>query len=114
MKKKTKKLKAVKGLLDNRSGMKGEPCGNRTRKTIRIGVSNNEDITSYISELLKGCYYCLDGNGVFVPPAYRSTNAEHSVTKVIEPVMQLLPDEQMFCLDRIGEILKNKANNEEK
>lgn len=114
MKNKTKKLKAVKGLLDDHSGIKSEPYGNRTRKTICIEVSNNEDITSYIEELLKVCYYCLDGNGVFTSPAYRSTIAEHSVTKVIELVMQLLPHQQMHCLDRIDEILQNKTNKDEK
>ncbi|SFT07744.1 hypothetical protein SAMN04487906_2811 [Zhouia amylolytica] len=114
MKHKTKKLKAIKGLLDSHEGIKSEPYGNRIRKTIRIEVSSNEDITSYISELLKVCYYCLDGNGMFVSPAYRSTIAEYSVTKVIELIMQLLPHGQMHCLDRINEVLQNKANNDEK
>jgi len=44
MKDKTQKLKAVKGLLDSHEGIKNEPCGNRTRKTISIEVSSNEDI----------------------------------------------------------------------
>lgn len=94
--------------------MKSEPYGNRTRKTISIEVSSNEDITSYIEELLKVCYYCLDGNGVFTSPAYRSNIAEHSVTKVIELIMQLLPHEQMYSLDLINEILQNKTNKHEK
>jgi len=114
MENKTKKLKKIKDLLDDHSGMKSEPYGNRTRKTIAIEVSNNEDITSYIEELLKVCYYSLDGNGLFTSPAYRSTIAEHSVTKVIELILQLLPHEQMHCLDRINEILQNNTNNDEK
>ncbi|WP_242202115.1 hypothetical protein [Aestuariivivens insulae] len=109
MKQKGQKLKKIKDFLDSHSGMKTELCGNRTRKTINIEVSNNEDIASYIEELLKVCYYCLDGNGVLVSPAYRSNIAEHSVTKVIELIMELLPHEQMHCLDRIDEILKNKV-----
>lgn len=114
MKHKTKKLKKIKGLLDNHSGLKSEPYGNRIRKTISIEVSSNEDITSYIEELLKVCYYCLDGNGVFTSPAYRSNIAEHSVTKVIELILELLPHEQMHCLDRIDEILQNKTKDNEK
>ena len=114
MKIKTKKLKKIKGLLDDHLSMKSEPYGNRTRKTISIEVSSNEDITSYIEELLKVCYYCLDGNGVFTSPAYRSNIAENSVTKVIELILELLPHGQMHCLDRIDEILKNKTNNDEK
>jgi len=114
LKKKAKKNKKIKELLVNHSGTKCEPYGNRTRKTIIIEVSNNEDITSYISELLKVCYYCLDGNGVFTSPAYRSNIAEHSVTKVIELILELLPHEQMHCLDRIGEILQISNKTDEK
>lgn len=114
MKNKTKKLKKIKGLLDGHTGLKSEPYGNRTRKTVSIEVSSNEDITSYIEELLKVCYYCLDGNGVFTSPAYRSNIAEHSVTKVIELILGLLPHEQMHCLDSISEILSNKTKKNEK
>lgn len=114
MKNKPKKLKKIKAILDTQSGLKSEPYGNLTRNTISIEVSNNEDITSYIEELLKVCYYCLDGNGVFTSPAYRSNIAEQSVTKVIELILELLPHQQMYCLDRIDEILKNKKDNDEK
>ncbi|GAA4886921.1 hypothetical protein GCM10023311_08170 [Flaviramulus aquimarinus] len=114
MKKKTKKIKAIKKLVKNFSGMQKEPYGNRTRKTISIEVSSNEDITSYISELLKVCYYCLDGNGMFASPAYRSTIAEHSVTKVINLILELLPHDQMHCMDRIAELLETADNKDEK
>ncbi len=114
MKKKAKKIKAIKKLVKNFSGIQKEPYGNRTRKTISIEVSSNEDITSYISELLKVCYFCLDGNGMFVSPAYRSTIAEHSVTKVINLILELIPHDQMHCLDRIAELLETTDNNDEK
>ena len=51
MKKKAKKIKAIKKLVKNFSGIQKEPYGNRMRKTISIEVSSNEDITSYISPL---------------------------------------------------------------
>lgn len=114
MKRKNKQIKKIKGILDTHSGMKSEPYGNRRQKTISIEVSNNEDITGYIEELLKVCYYCLDGNGVFTSPAYRNNIAEQSVTKVIELILELLPHQQMYCLDRIDEILKNKTDDNEK
>ena len=114
MKKKAKKIKAIKKLVKNFSGIQKEPYGNRTRKTINIEVSSNEDITSYISELLKVCYYCLDGNGMFVSPAYRSTIAEHSVTKVINLILELLPHDQMHCMDRIAELLETTDNKDKK
>ena len=114
MKKKAKKIKAIKKLVKNFSGIQKEPYGNRTRKTISIEVSSNEDITSYISELLKVCFYCLDGNGMFVSPAYRSTIAEHSVTKVINLILELLPHDQMHCMDRIAELFETADNKDEK
>jgi len=114
MKKKAKKIKVIKKLVENFSGMKSEPYGNRTRKTISIEVSSNEDITNYISALLEVCYYTLDGNGVFASPAYRSTIAEFSVTKVIELIMELLPHEQMYCIDRITETFQKTGNNDGK
>ncbi len=114
MKKKAKKIKAIKKLVKNFSGIQKEPYGNRTRKTISIEVSSNEDITSYISELLKVCYFCLDGNGMFVSPAYRSTIAEHSVTKVINLILELLPHDQMHCMDSIEKLLKTTDNKDEK
>jgi hypothetical protein len=114
MKKKTKKLKAIQKLLENFSGIESESFENHTRKTISIQVSSNEDICNYISELLKVCYYCLDGNGMFVSPGSRSTIAEHSVTKVIDLILELLPHNQMHCMDRITEILQNTDHKDEK
>ena len=107
MKKKTKKIKAIKKIVTNFSGIKSEAFGKRTRKTIQLEISSNEDITDYIATLLEVCYFALDGNGIF-----KHCLPSSSVTKVIELIMELLPHSQMHCMDRITEaISKKKAEN---
>lgn len=113
MKKKSKKVKVIKKiskLIENFSINQIESKENRTKKTIEIEVSSNEDITSYIKALLEVCYYALDGNGLFISPANRGSFPEPSVTKVIELVMDLLPHNQMYCLDKIEGILYDEQN----
>ncbi len=51
---------------------------------------------------------------MFVSPAYRSTIAEHSVTKIINLILELLPHDQMHCMDRIAELLETADNKDEK
>ncbi|WP_142783752.1 hypothetical protein [Changchengzhania lutea] len=111
MKKKAKKIKAIKKLVTNFSGIKSEAFGRRTRKTIQLEISSQEDITDYISTLLEVCYFALDGNGIFISPANRHCLPSSSVTKVIELIMELLPHDQMHCLDKIAEVLHQEAQN---
>lgn len=109
MKNKKGQIKKISRLVNNFSGIKTIPYGNKkVKKTVEIEVSDNEDIISYILALLEVCYYTLDGNGVFISPGNENCSPEASVTKVIELVMELLPDSQMHCLDRITEILSEK------
>ena len=106
--KEKKKLKAIKKHIKNFPGVNSESHGNRTRKTIGFEVSDHEDITSSISALLEVCYYALDGNGTFVYPKHSNKTPVTSVTKVLEVVIDLLPHDQMFCLDKITEILSEQ------
>ncbi|GLB51348.1 MULTISPECIES: hypothetical protein [Flavobacteriaceae] len=106
--KEKKKLKTIQKHIKNFSGVRMESHGNRTRKTIGFEVSDHEDITSSISALLEVCYYALDGNGVFVYPKHSNKAPITSVTKVLEMVIDLLPHDQMFCLDKITEILSSQ------
>ena len=107
-KKHISKLKAIKKHIENFSGVSMESHGNRTRKTIGFEVSDHEDITSSISALLELCYYSLDGNGTFVYPKHSNKTPITSVTKVLEMVIDLLPHDQMFCLDKIIEIFSEQ------
>ncbi|GGK16551.1 hypothetical protein GCM10007962_08590 [Yeosuana aromativorans] len=99
------RLKTIKRHIKNFPGVSMEPYGNRTRKTIGFEVFDNEDITSSISALLEVCYFALDGNGTFVYPKHSNKTPINSVTKVLEMVIDLLPHDQMFCLDKITEII---------
>ncbi|PKQ45190.1 hypothetical protein [Confluentibacter flavum] len=99
------KLKAIKKHFENFPGLSTESHGTRTRKTIGFEVFDHEDITSSISALLEVCYFALDGNGTFIYPKHSNKTPITSVTKVLEMVIDLLPHDQMFCLDKITEIL---------
>ncbi len=109
MKKKAKKIKVIKKLVQNFSGIQSEAFGRRTRKTIQLEISSNEDITDYISTLLEVCYFALDGNGIFISPANNHCLPSSSVTKVIELIMELLPHDQMHCLDKIADVLHQET-----
>ncbi len=109
MKKKAKKIKAIKKIVTNFSGIKSEAFGRKTRKTIQLEVSSHEDITDYISTLLEVCYFALDGNGIFISPANKHCLPSSSVTKVIELIMELLPHDQMHCMDKITDVLHQEA-----
>lgn len=111
MKNKAKKLRKIQKLMDSFSG-RSECADIHTKNHVCFEVCDNEDITAHISALLEVCYYALDGNGMFTSPAYRSTVAESSVTKVLELVLGILPHGQMHCLDRIEEILRNNKTDE--
>ncbi|CAH8293973.1 hypothetical protein EV196_103251 [Mariniflexile fucanivorans] len=108
-KKHKNKLKAIKKHIENFPGVGTESYGNRIRKTIGFEVFDHEDITSSISALLEVCYYALDGNGTFVYPKHSNKTPISSVTKVLEMVIDLLPHDQMFCLDKISEILSEQG-----
>lgn len=111
--KEKKKLKTIKKHIENFPGVSTESHGNRTRKTISFEVFDHEDITSSISALLEVCYYALDGNGTFVYPKNSNKTPITSVTKVLEMVIDLLPHDQMFCLDKITEILSDGEREKE-
>lgn len=111
-KKHKNKLKTIKKYIENFPGVNTEPHGTRTRKTISFEVFDHEDITSSISALLEVCYYALDGNGTFVCPKHSNKTPISSVTKVLEIVIDLLPHDQMFCIDKITEILSKEKETE--
>lgn len=112
MKHKTKKLKEIKNLLDNFSGQT-ESCGKRLKNHVCFEVNHNQDIIAHISALLEVCYYALDGNGMFISPGQKNSSVEDSVLKVIEMTLNLLPHGQMYCLDVMEEILKDRTKSDE-
>lgn len=111
MKKKVKKIKNIKQLVKDFSGVKNEIHGRHTRKTVSIEITSHEDLTYYISSLLEVCYFALDGNGIFVSPANKDCTQSASVTKVIELILELLPHSQMHCLDKIADVLNQETKD---
>lgn len=108
MKNKKNKLKTIKKLVNHFSNVQKEKYGTRTRKTVSFEILDQEDITSSISALLEVCYYALDGNGGFIPPKHKNKTKISSVTKVLEIIIDLLPHDQMHCLNRIEELISEK------
>ncbi|MFC5194764.1 hypothetical protein ACFPH8_05435 [Bizionia hallyeonensis] len=106
----TNKLQAIREHIQNLSGLREEPFGNRTRKTVGFEVLDQADLTNSIAALLEVCYYALDGHGSFVEPKHSHKMPIASVTKVIEMVIDLLPHDQMYGLDKITEILADGAS----
>ena len=111
--KEKKKLKAIKKHIQNFPGVSKESHGNRIRKTISFEVFDHEDIITSISALLEVCYFALDGNGSFICPKHSNKTPISSVTKVLELVIDLLPHDQMFYLDKITEIISEGENTKE-
>ena len=50
MKKKTKKIKTIRKIVTNFSGIKTEAFGKKTRKTIQLEVSSNEDHGAFATQ----------------------------------------------------------------
>ncbi|GAA3560340.1 hypothetical protein GCM10022395_08930 [Snuella lapsa] len=66
-------------------------------------VKSNEDLISQISNLLEVCALALDGNGMLLSPSNQNVTKEDSVCRVLEMVLNLLPDAQMHYLDKLTE-----------
>lgn len=111
--KEKKKLKAIKKHVQNFPGVSKESHGNRIRKTISFEVFDHEDITTSISALLEVCYYSLDGNGTFIYPKHSNKTPISSETKMLEMVIDLLPHDQIFCMDKITEIFSEGEHKKE-
>ncbi len=108
----SKKIKKVKRLLKSISQVETISASNDKIKTLSFHVIDHEDITGSISSLLEVCYYSLDGQGSFVSPKHKNKTPISSVAKVLEIVIDLLPHHQMFCLDKITEIVADENKKE--
>ena len=114
MKKKSKKIKEIKGLLD-RFSVQGNTTGDCKKNHVRFGVAGNQDITDHISALLQLCHCALEGGSTFLSPSLKNyPDVGDSVSRAIEIVLTLLPHGQMYLVDRIEEILTDKENKDEK
>ena len=66
-------------------------------------VKSNEGLITQIASLLEVCAFALDGNGMLLSPSNQNVTKEDSVCRVLEMVLDLLPDAQMHYLDKLSE-----------
>ncbi|MBW8201641.1 hypothetical protein [Flagellimonas abyssi] len=101
-----KTLEEIQQLRNNLSGLLGnkkaiDPNGNYVTFEVR---DNNHLLTQIIS-LLEVCVFALDGDGMMLFPANQNASKADSVIHVLELVLRILPDSQMYYLDKLDEIL---------
>lgn len=116
MKTKKKKLKTLNdiqklhqnliGLLKNDSKSKSQSC------QVAFEVSDNNDLLLKIASLLEVCVFALDGSGILLSPANQNVVKHDSVCRVLELVLNILPDSQMYFMDQVTQKL-TKLENEE-
>lgn len=118
MKTKKQKLALLKDIHQLHQNLRGmlQPAEFRgeTYYTTGFLVNGNEDLLLQISSLLEVCVFALDGNGIMLSPTNQSATKQDSVCRVLEMVLNLLPDAQMCYQDRIMEKLSALENDKNK
>ncbi|MAU14650.1 MAG: hypothetical protein CMH46_03820 [Muricauda sp.] len=110
-KKRLKTLKEIQQLRNNLSGLLGnnksiDPNGNY----VSFEVKDNNHLLTQIISLLEVCVFALDGEGMMLSPANQYASKEDSVTQVLELVLCILPDSQMYFIDKLDEKLLELEN----
>ncbi|GHA30441.1 hypothetical protein GCM10007103_09780 [Salinimicrobium marinum] len=101
-----KKYNAIKALLKNRDeGLQPIPGCRKNLKQIRFTVEDHEDYLMRIRALLEVCVFALEGQGSFCSKKFTHITKDATVNLVLEMAIDLLPTDQMVCMDRIKEII---------
>ena len=103
MKHKKKQLKTLKEIQDLRKNLTGllgnkksiDPKGNH----IYFEVRDNNHLLMQIRSLLQLCVFALDGDGMMLAPKNHDASKEDSITQVLELVLCILPDSQMYYIN---------------
>ncbi len=114
MKSKKKRLKTLEEIQQLRNSLTGllgnnksiDPMGNHVSFEVR---DNNHLLTQIIS-LLEVCVFALDGDGMMLFPANQNATKEDSVIQVLELVLSILPDSQLYFIDKLDEKLSKLEN----
>lgn len=103
-KQQVKLLKEIHQLHQNLHGMlQPETYKGKLHYKVSFLVKSNETLILQIASLLEVCVFALDGNGMLLSPSNQNVSMEDSVCRVLEMVLDLLPDAQMHYLDKITE-----------
>ena len=104
--KNNKKYNAIKALLDNREeGLQPIPGCRKNLKQAKFTVEDHEDYLMRIRALLEVCVFALEGQGTFCSKKFSHITKEGTVSLVLEMAIDLLPSDQMVCMDRIKEVI---------
>lgn len=100
------KYNSIKALLENREGgLQPIPGCRKNLKQIGFTVEDHEDYLMRIRALLEVCVFALEGQGSFCSKKFSHITKEGTVSLVLEMAIDLLPSDQMVCMDRIKEII---------
>ena len=91
-------------LLGNKKSI--DPKGNY----VSFEVRDNNHLLMQIISLLEVCVFALDGDGMMLYPANQNASKEDSVIQVLELVLCILPDSQMYFIDKLDEKLSELKN----
>ena len=109
--KKIKALEDIQKLHRNLIGLlKADDKTTTPNYEVSIEVRDNNDLLLNIASLLEVCVFALDGNGTLLAPQNQSISKQDSVCRVLELALNLLPDSQMYFMDKVTEKL-NKLDS---
>ncbi|MEE1962780.1 hypothetical protein V1387_08805 [Allomuricauda taeanensis] len=114
MKHKKKKLKTLKDIQELRKNLTGL-LGNKksidlSGNHVYFEVRDNNHLLMQIRSLLQLCVFALDGDGMMLAPKNQNASKEDSITQVLELVLCILPDSQMYYMDNLDEMLTKLEN----
>jgi hypothetical protein len=114
-KQRLKTLEEIQQLRNNLSGLLGNKKSmNPNGNYVSFEVRDNNHLLTQIISLLEVCVFALDGDGMMLFPANKNASKEDSVTQVLELVLSILPDTQLYFMDKLDEKLseldKQKMN----
>jgi len=112
-KKRLKTLEEIQQLRNNLSGLLGnkksiDPKGSH----MSIEVRDNNHLLMQINSLLEVCVFALDGDGMMLFPKNKNASKVDSVIQVLELVLCLLPESQMYFMDKLDEKLSELENKQ--
>ncbi len=114
MKAKQKKLKTLNDIHRLHQNLIGLLKLDLKRPTqsykVSFEVSDSNDLLLKIASLLEVCVFALDGNGILLSPVDRSIAKQDSICRVLELILNILPDSQVYFMDKVTEKLTELEN----
>ena len=110
--KNNKKYNAIRALLKNsKEGLQSIPGCRKNLKQVKFTVEDHEDYLMRIRALLEVCVFALEGQGSFCSKKLSHITKEGTASLVLEMAIDLLPSDQMVCMDRITEIIDQELGD---